>query len=60
MFFFRDRLRSHLGNRKLHERTKRALASREWKYTQNYVDAKSVVVQNILARNAAEKAQSAL
>jgi GrpB-like predicted nucleotidyltransferase (UPF0157 family) len=34
----------------LYERTKRALARQEWKYVQNYADAKSAVVQEILAR----------
>jgi len=50
LLLFRDWLRSQLVDRDLNERTKRALASREWQYTQNYADAKSAVVQEILAR----------
>jgi GrpB-like predicted nucleotidyltransferase (UPF0157 family) len=34
----------------LYEATKRELAARTWKYTQNYADAKAKVVQEILAR----------
>jgi len=30
--------------------TKRELAARTWKYVQNYADAKSKVVEEILAR----------
>ncbi len=37
-------------DRELYERTKRELARREWKYTQNYADAKTTVVEEILAR----------
>ena len=33
---------------------KRELAQREWKYVQNYADAKSAVVQEILARAVGE------
>lgn len=50
MLLFRDWLRSQPVDRELYEHIKRALASREWKYTQNYADAKSAVVQEILAR----------
>ena len=50
MLLFRDWLRSHPADRELYERTKRELASREWKYTQNHADAKSAVVREILAR----------
>lgn len=50
MLLFRDWLRSHPADRELYERTKKELASREWKYTQNYADAKSAVVQELLAR----------
>jgi GrpB-like predicted nucleotidyltransferase (UPF0157 family) len=47
---FRDWLRAHPADRERYERTKRELASREWKFTQQYADAKSVIVQEILAR----------
>jgi GrpB-like predicted nucleotidyltransferase (UPF0157 family) len=50
MLLFRDWLRSHADDRRLYEETKRRLAARAWKYTQNYADAKSEVVQEILAR----------
>jgi GrpB-like predicted nucleotidyltransferase (UPF0157 family) len=47
---FRDRLRGHAEDRDLYERTKRELATRDWKYVQNYADAKTAVVEEILAR----------
>ena len=50
MLLFRDWLRSHGADRRLYERTKRELASLDWKYTQNYADAKTAVVEEILAR----------
>ncbi|MGH2735807.1 MAG: GrpB family protein [Actinomycetota bacterium] len=54
MLLFRDRLRSDRGSRELYERTKRELALREWKYVQNYADAKATVVEKIIARARAE------
>jgi GrpB-like predicted nucleotidyltransferase (UPF0157 family) len=50
MLLFRDRLRTNQADRELYERTKRDLAKREWKYVQNYADAKTAVVEEILAR----------
>jgi GrpB-like predicted nucleotidyltransferase (UPF0157 family) len=50
MLLFRDWLRIHADDRLLYEGTKRELAARTWKYTQNYADAKAKVVQEILAR----------
>ena len=50
MLLFRDWLRSHTDDRLLYEKTKRELAARTWKYTQNYADAKTKVVREILAR----------
>jgi GrpB-like predicted nucleotidyltransferase (UPF0157 family) len=50
MLCFRDRLRSNESDRRLYERTKRELAQREWVYVQNYADAKSMVVQEIITR----------
>jgi GrpB-like predicted nucleotidyltransferase (UPF0157 family) len=47
---FRDWLRSNDDDRKLYERTKQELAARTWKYMQNYADAKSEVVGEILKR----------
>jgi GrpB-like predicted nucleotidyltransferase (UPF0157 family) len=50
MLRFRNRLRENESDRELYERVKRDLAQREWKYVQNYADAKSDVVEEILAR----------
>ena len=47
---FRDHLRADAADRELYETTKRRLARRQWKYTQDYADAKSEVVEEILAR----------
>jgi GrpB-like predicted nucleotidyltransferase (UPF0157 family) len=56
MLLFRDRLRSSHVDRELYERTKRELAGREWRYIQNYADAKTAVVEEIIARARAETA----
>lgn len=50
MLKFRDWLRTHEDDRRLYEATKRELAARTWKVTQNYADAKSEVVRQILSR----------
>jgi GrpB-like predicted nucleotidyltransferase (UPF0157 family) len=50
MLLFRDWLRSNVAERDLYLRTKLELAQREWKYTQNYADAKSEVVEEIVSR----------
>jgi GrpB-like predicted nucleotidyltransferase (UPF0157 family) len=50
MLLFRDHLRRDASDRDLYERTKRELAQRDWKYVQHYADAKSDVVEEILAR----------
>ena len=50
MVGFRDWLRTHDDDRDLYLAAKRKLAKREWKYVQNYADAKSAVVREILAR----------
>jgi GrpB-like predicted nucleotidyltransferase (UPF0157 family) len=47
---FRDWLRANEDDRELYLRTKRELAARDWKFVQNYADAKSAVVQEILGR----------
>jgi GrpB-like predicted nucleotidyltransferase (UPF0157 family) len=52
MLAFRDQLRSNEADRELYERTKRELAARDWKYGQNYADAKSAVVEAIIGRAA--------
>ena len=50
MLAFRDWLRTHDEERDLYLTAKRDLAAREWKFVQNYADAKSAVVEEILAR----------
>jgi GrpB-like predicted nucleotidyltransferase (UPF0157 family) len=50
MLLFRDWLRSNESDRHLYEHTKRELARNNWKYVQNYADAKTSVVEEILAR----------
>lgn len=47
---FRDRLRAHPEERALYESAKRALADREWADMNYYADAKSPVIDAILAR----------
>jgi GrpB-like predicted nucleotidyltransferase (UPF0157 family) len=50
MLAFRDWLRVNDDDRKRYERTKQDLAARTWKHVQNYADAKSAVVSEILGR----------
>jgi GrpB-like predicted nucleotidyltransferase (UPF0157 family) len=50
MLAFRDRLRDHDDERLRYERAKRELAERRWKYVQDYADAKTEVVEAIIAR----------
>lgn len=50
MLRFRDHLRTSTADRELHARTKRELAGRNWKYMQQYADAKTEVVGEIMAR----------
>ena len=50
MLRFRDHLRRNEADRLLYERTKRELARRTWKYGQHYADAKTTIVEEILAR----------
>jgi|SRR5579872_901130 len=52
MLLFRDTLRADDAERALYERRKRALAAQTWRYVQNYADAKSEVVEGIIARAA--------
>jgi GrpB-like predicted nucleotidyltransferase (UPF0157 family) len=47
---FRDWLRANPADRDLYERTKRELASQEWEHIQNYADAKTAVIGEMLAR----------
>jgi GrpB-like predicted nucleotidyltransferase (UPF0157 family) len=50
MVGFRDWLRTHDEDRALYEATKRDLLKRDWKFVQNYADAKGEVVEQIAAR----------
>jgi GrpB-like predicted nucleotidyltransferase (UPF0157 family) len=50
MLLFRDWLRSHPGERDAYAARKRELARMEWKFVQNYADAKTEIVHQILAR----------
>jgi GrpB-like predicted nucleotidyltransferase (UPF0157 family) len=50
MLLFRDWLRENPADRDLYLKTKRELAQRDWKYVQNYADAKSREVESIIAR----------
>jgi GrpB-like predicted nucleotidyltransferase (UPF0157 family) len=50
MLMFRDWLRANDADRELYERAKRGLAQQSWKYVQNYADAKTSVVEEIVAR----------
>ena len=59
MVRFRDWLRTCSDDRELYARTKRALIGRDWKYTQNYADAKSAVVEEIMARALRDSDRSA-
>ena len=50
MIGFRDHLRGNEDDRKLYADAKRELAARDWKYMQQYADAKTPVVKEILGR----------
>jgi GrpB-like predicted nucleotidyltransferase (UPF0157 family) len=47
---FRDWLRTHAEDRERYAAAKRELAGREWSYVQDYADAKSEIVEEIVAR----------
>jgi GrpB-like predicted nucleotidyltransferase (UPF0157 family) len=50
MLLFRDWLRSHPEERDAYAAKKRELARMEWRFVQNYADAKTGIVQHLLAR----------
>ena len=50
MLLFRDWLREHPDDREIYERTKRELVQRDWEFGQEYADAKTAVVEEIVAR----------
>jgi GrpB-like predicted nucleotidyltransferase (UPF0157 family) len=47
---FRDWLRINESDRAMYQNTKKKLAARTWKYTQNYADAKTEIIEEILTR----------
>jgi GrpB-like predicted nucleotidyltransferase (UPF0157 family) len=55
MVSFRDWLRTNAADRELYTRTKRELAARSWKYMQQYADAKTAVVGEIMSRAGANR-----
>jgi GrpB-like predicted nucleotidyltransferase (UPF0157 family) len=58
MLAFRDRLRKNDSDRELYEHAKRELAAKEWTYVQDYADAKTEVVEAIIARAQASDASA--
>jgi GrpB-like predicted nucleotidyltransferase (UPF0157 family) len=50
ILLFRDWLRENAADRALYARTKLALAQSDWKYVQNYADAKTGVIEEVLRR----------
>jgi GrpB-like predicted nucleotidyltransferase (UPF0157 family) len=55
MLLFCARLRHDAADRVLYERAKRALAEREWTCVQNYADAKTSIIDEIIRRAIAER-----
>ena len=55
MLEFRDRLRGDEAERRRYEAAKRELAARDWTYVQHYADAKSEVIEAILAGSDPER-----
>jgi GrpB-like predicted nucleotidyltransferase (UPF0157 family)/protein-L-isoaspartate O-methyltransferase len=51
----RERMRAHPEERDLYAAKKRELAAKTWKYIQNYADAKTEVIEEILGRARAEQ-----
>jgi GrpB-like predicted nucleotidyltransferase (UPF0157 family) len=50
MVLFRDWLRGYAADRELYAAAKRDLAARDWKYVQQYADAKTAIVAEIMSR----------
>ena len=51
---FRDRLRRNIDDRRRYEQTKRKLAAKEWSDMNAYADAKTEVIESIIAASLAE------
>jgi GrpB-like predicted nucleotidyltransferase (UPF0157 family) len=54
MLLFRDRLRCRSDERDRYQRTKRELAARRWDYIEDYADAKSSIIEEIISRARAD------
>jgi len=50
MLGFRDWLRAHPEDRQRYEDAKRSLAARNWEFVQEYADAKTEIVESIIAK----------
>ena len=50
MVLFRDWLRGYDADRERYAAAKRELAARDWKYVQQYADAKTAIVEEIMSR----------
>jgi GrpB-like predicted nucleotidyltransferase (UPF0157 family) len=59
LLVFRDHVREHRQDRELYERTKQELAAQRWDYVQDYADAKSAVVEDIMRRALARSDEDA-
>jgi GrpB-like predicted nucleotidyltransferase (UPF0157 family) len=55
MLLFRDRLRADSAERERYVAVKRELASQRWRHAQHYADAKTAVVNEIVARASATR-----
>src|SRR5262249_55666451 len=55
ILLFRDWLRSHPVDRDLYARAKLALVAQDWNNVQDYADAKTGVIEDILARALADR-----
>jgi GrpB-like predicted nucleotidyltransferase (UPF0157 family) len=58
MLLFRDRLRADDADRDAYLQVKRDLATRTWRHVQHYADAKTAIVQQIIARASAASQQN--
>jgi GrpB-like predicted nucleotidyltransferase (UPF0157 family) len=58
MLLFRDWLRSNDADRAAYLQVKRDLAQRTWRHVQHYADAKTTIVQEIVARAEAANPQA--
>jgi GrpB-like predicted nucleotidyltransferase (UPF0157 family) len=55
---FRDHLRININDRRRYEQTKRELAAREWSDMNEYADAKSGVIESIIAAASDDECQA--